>query len=102
MTNFPIPTCFHCGSELVKLSEDKETLGNQQSETITIAYKCSDAECQAQKDKRAAEAAVKRKELKDREEARAKDQAEKKALAAAIIAKNAEDNPKTKKSSESK
>lgn len=58
------PNCFTCGSPLIFISEVTELKEGSRFPQTTIKYRCSNEECQAEKDKQTAK---RLKVLKDKE-----------------------------------
>jgi DNA-directed RNA polymerase subunit RPC12/RpoP len=50
----PLPKCFHCGSELILVSEVTEVREGARFPQTTIKYRCSNQECQDEIDKQTA------------------------------------------------
>ena len=61
------PTCFHCGSPLILVSEVTELKEGSRFPQTTIKYRCSNQECQDEIDKQTAKRIkiVKDKEIAD-------------------------------------
>jgi hypothetical protein len=59
------PTCYQCGSKLLFISKKTEKLPNSFSSTVVTIYRCSNIECQEEKDK---QEVIRQKAQKEKEE----------------------------------